>query len=108
MAGGRVRFEPGDAFRYEPEKPVDWLLCDIIAPPERTIKLLGRWLRNGWCRRFVVTVKLKDTSAVEDLLPLKRDLMPLAGELFLTRLCANKKEVCAFGSAVNQGDGMMR
>ena len=100
MRHPRVVFRPGDAFAFEPPHPVDWLLCDVIAAPERTAELLLAWLRHGWCRRFVVTVKLKDATAADVLALLKRELPPLTQDLFLTRLCANKKEACAFGSAL--------
>jgi 23S rRNA (cytidine2498-2'-O)-methyltransferase len=97
MSEGRVRFQRGDAFRFEPERPVDWLLCDVIAPPERSAELLVNWLRRRWCRQFVVTLKLRDTSGQEVLGLLKRELPQLSQAFWLTRLSANKKEVCAFG-----------
>ena len=99
MEHSRVRFLEGDAFRFQPEKPVDWLLCDVIADSAQTAGLLLRWLQCKWCRHFVVTLKLKDDFGIEFLEALKRDLAALTQELFLTRLCANKKELCAFGSA---------
>ncbi|MBI3288659.1 MAG: rRNA methyltransferase [Elusimicrobia bacterium] len=46
-----------DAFKFVPEKPVDWLFCDMVEDPDRVADLLGRWLENGWCRRFVVNLK---------------------------------------------------
>jgi 23S rRNA (cytidine2498-2'-O)-methyltransferase len=94
-----VEFRQGDAFRFRPDHPADWLLCDVIAPAERTAGLLLEWLRHGWCRHFIVTLKLKERADVEVLAGLKRELPPLTRELFLLRLCANKREVCAFGSA---------
>jgi 23S rRNA (cytidine2498-2'-O)-methyltransferase len=96
----QVRFQECDAFRFRPDQAVDWLLCDVIAAPERTAELLLEWLRRGWCRNFVVTVKLKDDAGAELLAMLKRELPALSQELFLTKLCANKKEICAFGSAL--------
>jgi 23S rRNA (cytidine2498-2'-O)-methyltransferase len=98
MENPLVEFRPGDAFQFKPSRPVDWLLCDVIAAPERTAELLLEWLRRGWCRRFVVTIKLKDAERGDVLGLLKRQLPPLARDLFLMRLCANKKEACAFGS----------
>jgi 23S rRNA (cytidine2498-2'-O)-methyltransferase len=98
MLSRQVQFQPGDAFRFEPRGSVDWLLCDVIAAPERSAELLLEWLRRGWCRHFVVTLKLKDTPGADVLTQLKRELPSLAQEFFLTRLCANKKEVCVFGS----------
>jgi 23S rRNA (cytidine2498-2'-O)-methyltransferase len=49
----------GDAFRYEPPAPVDWLLCDVICEPARTLGLVEAWLSRGWARRVVATVKFK-------------------------------------------------
>ena len=97
-----LRFSAGDAFCFRPSVSVDWLLCDLIAPPEQTAELLLNWLRRGWCRRFVVTIKLKDTSGLGTVDLLKRQVPPLASEFFLLRLCSNKKEICAFGLARNK------
>lgn len=90
-------FRKGDAFDYKPEAPVDWLLCDVIAAPERSIGLLVNWLRERRARRFVVTIKFKGREDYAKLEQLKHALPPLCGEFFLTRLCANKNEACAFG-----------
>jgi 23S rRNA (cytidine2498-2'-O)-methyltransferase len=100
MRSPNVRFERGDAFRFEPPRPVDWLICDVIAAAERSADLLRQWLRNGWCRRFIVTLKLDDAASREVLERLESDLLELTSEHFLLRLCANKKEVCAFGARV--------
>jgi 23S rRNA (cytidine2498-2'-O)-methyltransferase len=52
----------GNAFTYEPPRPVDWLLCDVICEPARTVELLDRWLSRAWCRAVVTTVKFKGRS----------------------------------------------
>jgi 23S rRNA (cytidine2498-2'-O)-methyltransferase len=98
MRHSHVQYQQGDAFRFTPSRPVDWLLCDVIAPIERSADLLLRWLRCGWCRHFVVTLKLKDDGGTETLSKLKSELPQLASTFWLTRLTANKKEACAFGS----------
>lgn len=100
MRHPRLRFIRGDAFAYRPPRPADWLLCDVIAAPQRSVKLLLDWLRHGWARRFVVTIKFKGTADFAALDQLKRDLPTLCREFFLLRLCANKNEACAFGEAV--------
>jgi 23S rRNA (cytidine2498-2'-O)-methyltransferase len=99
MEDRRLTFVKGDAFTYEPPKSVDWLLCDVIAAPERSIGLLLHWLRERWTRRFVVTIKFKGSEDYGQLERLKHELPPLCEEFFLTRLCANKNEACAFGMA---------
>ena len=52
----------GDAFAYRPPAPVDWLLCDVICRPERTIDLVEAWMRQGLCRRLVATLKFTGTG----------------------------------------------
>lgn len=99
MRHPRLRFVRGDAFAFTPEVPVDWLLCDVIAYPERSLELLERWLSRGLCRRFVVTVKFKgaaDPALVGRLDGLLSRLAPTARALQLT---ANKHELTAFGAA---------
>ncbi len=98
MQHRNVRFERGDAFRFEPASPVDWLLCDVIASAERSAERLLEWLRRKWCRHFVVTLKVDHEGSGSVLARLKRELPDLTSELGLLRLCANKKEVCAFGT----------
>ncbi len=93
-----VEFVAHDAFTFKPPRPVDWLLCDVIAEPERSAELLTEWLRNRWTNAFVVTLKLKDSpESVEMLDRVAARLRDLVSELRISRLCANKKEVCAFG-----------
>jgi 23S rRNA (cytidine2498-2'-O)-methyltransferase len=98
MRHPRLRFRQGDAFTFAPDEPVDWLLCDVIAAPERSINLLLDWARQRRARHFVVTIKFKGHAGYAQLDALKAGLMPLTGEFYLTRLCANKNEACAFGS----------
>jgi 23S rRNA (cytidine2498-2'-O)-methyltransferase len=97
MRNPRLTYRQGDAFRFVPDQPVDWLLCDVIAAPERSIELLLTWLREKRCRQFVVTIKFKGREDYAALEELKRELPALCAEFWLTRLCANKNEACAFG-----------
>jgi 23S rRNA (cytidine2498-2'-O)-methyltransferase len=100
MHDKNVRFRRGDAFQFRPDGPVDWLLCDVIGAAERTSELLLNWVRERWCRHFVVTLKVDDSGSPAVLSHLKRVLPELTSELWLLRLCSNKKEVTAFGTIV--------
>ena len=96
-----LRFVRGDAFRFAPadgEPPVDWLLCDVVAAPERSAALLLAWARARRMRRFVVTLKFKGDEGYAALDPLADALPPLCEELRLARLLANRNEACAFGA----------
>jgi 23S rRNA (cytidine2498-2'-O)-methyltransferase len=101
MRHPRLQFRRGDAFKFAPETPVDWLICDVIAAPQRSIDLVLDWVRARRCRRFVVTIKFKGHGEYAVLEPLKSALPPLCDEFFLLRLCANKNEACAFGTVAN-------
>lgn len=97
MQHPQLTFQQGDAFKFTPAEPVDWLLCDVIAAPERSIQLVLDWSRQRLARKFVVTIKFKGTEGYEKLEILKQQLPALCQEFYLTRLCANKNEACAFG-----------
>ena len=97
MRNPRLRFETADAFKYKPPQTVNWLVCDVIAAPQRSIDLLLEWLRERRMRNFIVTIKFKGQDEYALLETLKREAPPLCAEFHLLRLCANKNEVCAFG-----------
>jgi 23S rRNA (cytidine2498-2'-O)-methyltransferase len=99
MAHPQLTFVRGDAFRFEPPSTVDWLLCDVIAAPERNIGLVLDWLKRSWCRRFVVTIKFKGADDYARLDLLKAGLPGLTESFLLTRLCANHNEACVAGTA---------
>ncbi|HEY5314553.1 MAG TPA: SAM-dependent methyltransferase [Pirellulales bacterium] len=96
-----LTFVRGDAFQYRPPQPVDWLLCDVIAFPQRTLELLGQWLAGGWCRYFCVTIKFRGTSDYPLLEQFKAELDRLADPYCLRRLTSNKNEVMAIGHAAH-------
>ncbi len=102
MADPGVTFVRGDAFAYEPERTVDWLVCDVIAAPERTVELVLEWARRRWARHLVVTIKLRGGDHAK-LDRLKDELPALMDEWFLTHLCANKHEACVFGTVRDSG-----
>ena len=97
MRDADLKFVRGDAFSFTPDKRVDWLLCDVIAAPERSIELLVNWLKQRWTKRFVVTIKFKGQGDYARLEQLKHALNAQCEDFRLTRLCANKNEACAFG-----------
>lgn len=58
MATGMVEHVRGDAFVYEPRKPVQWLVSDIADKPARVAELVARWVAKGWCKEAVFNLKL--------------------------------------------------
>jgi 23S rRNA (cytidine2498-2'-O)-methyltransferase len=62
-----------DAFRFRPgdDRACDWLLCDLVEEPHHVVRQIAEpWLRQRWCRRFVINLKFG-----------RVDPIALAGEL---------------------------
>jgi len=97
MSHAALAFVRGDAFKWLPEAPVDWLLCDVIAEPQRSVELLARWLEARACRRFVLTVKFKGAGGDGELRELADVLHASGGEHVVRHLDLNKNEVTAWG-----------
>lgn len=92
-----VEFVRGDAFRHRPPKRVDWLLCDVIAFPQKTLELLRTWLVERLCRRFLVTIKFRGDDEHPLLEAFKTLLEAHAGPYLIRRLRANKNEATIIG-----------
>ena len=97
MADPNLAFVRADAFQYEPLAPVDWLLCDVIAFPLRSMELLQQWITRHWCRFFCVTIKFRGTEDYPVLEEIKTWLVASGVDFELRRLTHNKNEVTAFG-----------
>jgi 23S rRNA (cytidine2498-2'-O)-methyltransferase len=89
----------GDAFTYQPPAAVDWLLCDIICEPARTLALVERWMAQGWCRRLVATLKFKGQSGYPILPEARRRLAALGwAHIRLKHLSHHHNEVALLAS----------
>jgi hypothetical protein len=84
----------GNAFTYLPAAPVDWLICDVVCEPPRSLALCDAWLSRGLCQNLVVTVKFKGSAGygvLGDLPPLFARLGPAFARV--KQLRHNKNEV---------------
>lgn len=99
-----VKFKKGDAFQYVPESAVDWLLCDVIAFPEKSIELLEHWLENKWCKNFCVTIKFRGKDDYHHLEKVKVILRHSCRDFCLSKLPSNKNEVTACGVVHGGGE----
>jgi len=58
MDSGLVTEIKADGFKYLPEKPVDWLVCDMVERPMHIARLMSRWLVDGHCKYAAFNLKL--------------------------------------------------
>jgi 23S rRNA (cytidine2498-2'-O)-methyltransferase len=58
LATQLVEHRREDAFRFRPERPVDWMVCDVVAAPARIAALVAQWVAKRWCRETIFNLKL--------------------------------------------------
>ena len=58
MDSGRVQHLREDGFRWQPPRPLDWMVCDMVEQPRRVASRMAAWFREGWCRNAVFNLKL--------------------------------------------------
>jgi 23S rRNA (cytidine2498-2'-O)-methyltransferase len=63
----RLKHVRTSAFAYQPDDPVDWLLCDMAWRPLEVAALLARWGREGWAVHLVANLKLPMRDKVPTL-----------------------------------------
>ncbi len=99
LDSGLVEHIREDGFRYQPKKPVDWMVCDIVDKPKKVAALAARWLISGWCRRTIFNLKLpmkKRYQEVQECLDLlERELAEagIAASIRCKQLYHDREEV---------------
>ena len=58
MESGVVEHVRADGFRYQPPRPVDWMVCDMADSPLKVADRMAQWYAQGWCRQTVFNLKL--------------------------------------------------
>lgn len=64
-----VNYVKESAFALEPQNfvPLDWLVCDVICYPERSLTLIKKWLSTHQVKHIVCTIKLQGNETWEIL-----------------------------------------
>ncbi len=97
-----------DAFTWEPPRPLDWLVCDLVDKPARVVELMARWLRRGWARQALFNLKLpmrRRWAAVQDAeRRFQRTLGAEAGRfgLRMRHLYHDREEVTAYAAPTSR------
>jgi 23S rRNA (cytidine2498-2'-O)-methyltransferase len=55
---GLVEHLRADGFHWQPPRPLDWMVCDMVEQPRRVAERMATWLREGWCRQAIFNLKL--------------------------------------------------
>ena len=58
MDSGLVTHVREDGFRYQPQRSVQWMVCDMADQPSKVAKHMAFWLQQGWSERIIFNLKL--------------------------------------------------
>ena len=78
-----IRHLREDGFRFRPQRPVDWLVCDMVEQPQRVATLMTEWFIGGHTQRAIFNLKL----------PMKKRVAALNYALNSIRTALNNKGI---------------
>jgi len=55
---GLVEHLRADGFHWQPQRALDWMVCDMVEQPIRVAARMAQWFAQGWCRHAVFNLKL--------------------------------------------------
>ena len=91
-----------DGFRFRPQRPVDWLVCDMVEQPQRVATLMTEWFIGGFAQRAIFNLKLpmkKRVAALHDALNSMRTALNNKGiryQLEARQLYHDREEVTVY------------
>jgi 23S rRNA (cytidine2498-2'-O)-methyltransferase len=71
MQSGMVEHYRTDAFTFQPGKPVDWLVCDMVERPHLVTQLVINWLKHRQCKNAIFNLKLPMKKRLQTVLECK-------------------------------------
>lgn len=103
---GLVEHLRADGFAWQPQRPLDWMVCDMVEQPKRVAARMAEWFAQGWCRHAVFNLKLpmkKRWQETRDCLSAfvngsQRPLTVRARQLYHDR-----EEITVFATSVDAG-----
>jgi len=103
MDSGLVEHVRADGFRFEPKKPIEWMVCDMVESPIKVAERMATWLREGWCRRTIFNLKLpmkKRWPEVQRCFATMRESVPFELDLRAKQLYHDREEITVFAARV--------
>ena len=107
LDSGLVQHKREDGFRFRPQEPVDWMVCDMVEQPGRIAHLVGKWVAEGWCRETIFNLKLPMKKRYQEVLrcaSIIHELLESAGvdyEIAFKQLYHDREEVTGYLRRLN-------
>ena len=99
MDDSDVAYVSADGFVYKPPKPVDWVVCDIVDKPMRTLERMAVWFTSGWTKCALFNLKLPMKSRFDTVeaclakLQSRLEGADIAAEVRVKQLYHDREEV---------------
>ena len=97
-----IRHLRQDGFKFRPQRPVDWLVCDMVEQPQRVAALMTEWFVGGLTSHAIFNLKLpmkKRVAALRTALEFLRTALNARGiryRLEAKQLYHDREEVTVF------------
>ena len=110
MKSGMVEHIQADAFKWMPDKPVDWLVCDMVERPLLVSRMISRWFTRRMCQYSIFNLKLpmnqRYQSVMECLSFIHHTLSDagIAFELRARQLYHDREEITVFLRRLHPGE----
>lgn len=102
LDSGVVEHLRADGFRYRPQKPVDWLVCDMVEQPIRIANLIADWFTAGLCQQAIFNLKLpmkkryEEVARCRDLIASRAEHAGIAYHLAFKQLYHDRAEITGY------------
>jgi 23S rRNA (cytidine2498-2'-O)-methyltransferase len=97
-----VKHWKADGFRFRPQQPVDWLVCDMVEQPRRIAELICDWFVRGNTHQAIFNLKLQQGRRLEEVRICRKILEDgleaagLRGRLLIRQLYHDREEVTVY------------
>ncbi|MCL1634450.1 23S rRNA (cytidine(2498)-2'-O)-methyltransferase RlmM [Luteimonas sp. SX5] len=101
---GLVEHLRADGFAWQPQRPLDWMVCDMVEQPRRVAARMAQWFGEGWCRHAIFNLKLPMKRRWQETVLCLQEFSSQAGKPLLLRarqLYHDREEITVFASLRN-------
>lgn len=102
---GLVEHLRADGFRWQPEEPLHWMVCDMVEQPRKVAERMATWLREGWCKHAIFNLKLPMKKRWEETqlcLNLFAEQADKPMQIRAKQLYHDREEITVFVTPVNR------
>lgn len=99
---GLVEHLRADGFAWQPQRPLDWMVCDMVEQPRRVAARMAEWFREGWCRHAIFNLKLPMKRRWQETTLCLQEFSEQAGKplwLRARQLYHDREEITVFASS---------